>query len=58
MLKLLKTRFLPKIYYLKVFRVTDHQYAVRVERFFDARWEIQDGRSKIVPINAKNETYT
>ena len=55
MLKMIKTRFLPKIYYSGIFGVTEHQYTVRLEKLFASRWpEIVRTNAK----NAKNKTFT
>ena len=46
--------FLNKTCYLRIFGIADIEYEVRL----DIRWKIQDGKSKMVPISAKNERYT
>ena len=48
-LKMLKTRFLPEIDYSGVFRVTDYESAVRIEKFLIAIWRTNSLEGKIDP---------
>ena len=38
--KMLKTRFLPEIYYSRVLQITDYESTDIIEQFFIARWRI------------------